>query len=105
MSDDLVGDAEYQAMMQGFARNFWQERVPAFCQLLALPASAELKRAVHGLAGTAEMIGEPDIGALAREAEQRWDQAGTVSHEVEQALAVLHQRVLERARQQAAATG
>lgn len=97
MSDDLVNDAEFRAMMQGFARNFWQERVPNFRLLLSQVGSAELKRAVHGLAGTAEMIGEPEIGHLARQAEQLWDEAGAGSDQVRAALQTLSEHIVSRA--------
>jgi hypothetical protein len=101
MSDDLVHDEEFQEMMRGFAENFWAHRIPEFLQL-ALPLTAitasgiELKRAIHGLAGTAEMINEKGIGDLARQAETCWDVSGAQSEITLAAIEALIEFIKQR---------
>jgi hypothetical protein len=83
-ADDVVNDEELLQLMKGFSENFWDSRIPKFLQLSGtladnVPANLELKRAIHGLAGTAEMIHEKGIGDLARQAETCWDVSGAQS--------------------------
>jgi len=101
MSDDLIHDDEFQEMMRGFAKNFWTSRIPEFLMLsqsLAenVPANLELKRAMHGLAGTAEMINEKGIGDLARQAETCWDMSGSQSEITLAAIEALIEFIKQR---------
>ncbi|MDP1539540.1 MAG: Hpt domain-containing protein [Moraxellaceae bacterium] len=100
MSDDLIHDDEFQEMMRGFAQNFWASRIPDFLQLAQLQtantAGLELKRAVHGLAGTAEMINEKGIGDLARQAETCWDVSGAQSEITLAAIEALIEFIKQR---------
>ncbi len=83
MLDDLDNDAEWLALLAGFKVNFLEGRVPAFLSAWqachGLPASAwgdDLKRCLHGLAGTAAMVGHADVGDQARAIETLWDKHG-----------------------------
>ncbi|MEL0028366.1 MAG: Hpt domain-containing protein [Perlucidibaca sp.] len=80
MSDDLEDDAEWQALLAGFRRHFWEVRVPLFWQSWEAARtspmqdwSEELKRSVHGLAGVAALVGHPEVGDQARVIEQCWN--------------------------------
>lgn len=77
---DLENDAEWQALVAGFRTHFWQVRVPNLLTAWAEARehavslwSRELKRAIHGIAGSAGLIGFDAIGEQARAAEQAWD--------------------------------
>lgn len=103
-SDDLVNDEEFLQLMRGFLENFWTSRIPEFLllsQSLAenVSPNLELKRAIHGLAGTAEMINEKEIGDLARQAETCWDLSGAESEitfaAIEALLVFVRKRQLE----------
>ncbi len=108
-SDDLVNDDELEQMMQGFAEHFWSSRVPEFLSLWlplrhqSLPEQGafgiELKRAIHGLAGTAAMINEQDIGDLARRAETHWNNNGPAAEPTLAAIAALTELIEQRAAQ------
>jgi len=100
-ADDVVNDEEFQQLMRGFAENFWTSRIPDFLMLsqqLAenVPANLELKRAIHGLAGTAEMINEKGIGDLARQAETCWDVSGAQSEITLAAIEALIEFIKQR---------
>lgn len=58
------------------------ERVPALRAALAHPdaPTADARRAAHALGSSAYVVGEPDLGALARDVEARLD-AGRAWHE------------------------
>lgn len=104
-SEDIVNDEEFLQLMRGFAENFWTCRVPDFLNLTLslsenVPANLELKRAIHGLAGTAEMINEKGIGDLARQAETCWDVSGAQSEITLAAIEALIEFIKQRQSQQ-----
>ena len=104
-ADDIVNDEELLQLMKGFAENFWTSRIPKFLQLSAsladnTPSDLELKRAIHGLAGTAEMINEKGIGDLARQAETCWDVSGAQSEITLAAIEALVEFIKQRQSQQ-----
>lgn len=77
---DLEHDEEWLALIAGFRTHFWQVRVPelliAWAEARVLPLdqwTSELKRAIHGIAGSAGLIGYEAIGNEARSVEQAWD--------------------------------
>lgn len=87
MSDeiDLENDAEWLELVASFREHFWQVRVPelltSWADARSLPIAHwpnELKRAIHGIAGSAGLIGYDAIGQHARATEQTWD-ANTLS--------------------------
>ncbi len=65
-----------------------------------MPPNLELKRAIHGLAGTAEMINEKGIGDLARQAETCWDVSGAQSEITLAAIEALVEFIKQRQDQQ-----
>lgn len=104
-SEDILNDEEFLQLMRGFAENFWTSRVPDFLNLsLSLaenvPPNLELKRAIHGLAGTAEMINEKGIGDLARQAETCWDVSAAQSEITLAAIEALVEFIKQRQDQQ-----
>lgn len=81
---DLSQDPEWLALTASFAQHFWQVRVPGFlagweqaARTSSDPAAwhAEIKLALHGLAGVAALVGEPELGDAARAIEQEWSVA------------------------------
>lgn len=104
-ADDVFNDEEFLQLMQGFTENFWTSRIPEFLGLALslaedVPPSLELKRAIHGLAGTAEMINEKGIGDLARQAETCWDVSGAQSEITLAAIEALVEFIKQRQDQQ-----
>lgn len=104
-------DEEWQLMLAEFNQHFWMTRAPAFAQAWAACSplapelwGEELKRSVHGLAGVAALVGQGDLGDLARQIERCWDHEGA-NQQLRADLQLLADRLAAARQDQAAQDG
>ena len=104
---DLDTDAEWLALVAGFRTHFWQARVPelltAWAQARVLAIELwpnDLKRSIHGIAGSAGLIGYEAIGVHARSVEQAWDSGDLSAEALLDCIDGLVQRIAELANEQ-----
>lgn len=104
---DLESDAEWLELVASFRTHFWQVRVPELLSNWAAAKSVsqaqwpdDLKRAIHGIAGSAGLIGYADIGDAARSVEQAWDRGQLSAEALMQRIDALAQHIAKLASEQ-----
>lgn len=104
---DLENDEEWLALVAGFRAHFWQTRVPelltAWAEARELPQAAwpaDLKRSIHGIAGSAGLIGYDELGTEARKVDRMWDVSTLSTEELMQGIGHLVECIVEVAGEQ-----
>lgn len=104
---DLENDEEWLALVAGFREHFWQSRVPelltSWAEARELPQtlwSLDLKRSIHGIAGSAGLIGYDELGAEARKVDRMWDVSTLSPEELMQGIEHLVECIAQVASEQ-----
>jgi HPt (histidine-containing phosphotransfer) domain-containing protein len=104
---DLENDEEWLALVAGFRTHFWQTRVPelltAWAEARELPQTSwpeSLQRSIHGIAGSAGLIGYDSLGSEARKVDRMWDVSAISSEELMQGIEHLVECIVKVASEQ-----